>query len=89
MEYPRELINWLLSDDTGISSKNICKAMLGLGDDNEFLMAPSDRGDRERCIRLLKIMPNWFDRLEGMKMLGGDWIEQIDLIIKEYNEQPN
>jgi hypothetical protein len=61
--------------------------------------APSDAGDRGRCIRLLNKMPEWWDRLDEMASIpshrvnyfsGGGlqvkeegWREQIPLIRKE------
>lgn len=53
-------IEWLLSGDTGVSSKTILSAMTGekmiggFGPD-----IPGDFGDFGRCYRLLKNFPEW------------------------------
>ncbi|MES2224978.1 MAG: hypothetical protein V4478_03250 [Patescibacteria group bacterium] len=75
------VVGWLLSDDTGTSSKALCRHMLGIKGDH---CAPSDQGDRGRCIRLLKMVPQWFDRLNEMSMYP-DWREQVMLIQGEMN----
>lgn len=53
-------IEWLLSDDTGISSKTILLVMLKCDDVDSFrpdvIYDPDDLG---RCIRLLKLFPEW------------------------------
>jgi hypothetical protein len=57
-------IEWLLSDDTGVSSMTICAVMTGskicgvFGPD-----IPHDSGDFGRCYRLLTHFPEWRDRL--------------------------
>ena len=91
-----KIIEWATGDDTGASSKALCRFMLGLEHDGSV---PSDAGDRGRCIRLLDLIPEWWDRLDevaslpshevvvisskeiGREMRG--WKEQIPLIKKE------
>ena len=77
-ERDHKLFEWLLSDDTGVSSKTLCRHMLGIKQ-IDFSGAPSDKWDRGRCVRLLKIMPQWIDRLDEISNLQG-WNEQIPLI---------
>jgi hypothetical protein len=57
---------WLLSDDTGMSSKSIARHM-ALGHDMGYSSPPSDSGDRGRCIRLLELIPEWLPRLDEMR----------------------
>lgn len=64
IEY-RTLI-WLLSDDTGVSSKAIARHM-ALGHDMGYSSPPSDSSDRGRCIRLLELIPEWINRLGEMR----------------------
>ena len=55
---------WALSDDTGISSKTICRYMSGKhGTTGAHSAPPSDADDRGRCIRLLELIPEWIPRL--------------------------
>ncbi len=93
-----ELVKWLLSDDTGMSSKAICNFMLDLPDQNNY-SKPMDKWDRGRCIRLLNIMPKWWDRIDEMATIPSrksinigavgitvdedSWAHQIILIRKE------
>jgi hypothetical protein len=57
-------IEWLLSDDTGISSKTILSVMTGSKFTDRFGPGvPMDSGDFGRCYRLLKIFPKWEKRL--------------------------
>lgn len=74
------IIEWLLSDDVGSSSKSIVIHMF-----NSKSMKnspPYDFDDRSRCVKLLKIIPEWVERLDEMKVYKG-WEEQIPLIKKE------
>ena len=92
-----KIIVWALGDDTGMSSKAICRFMLGIKGDYS---APSDADDRGRCIRLLNLVPEWWDRLDEMAEIPGTkvltfehgevergWKEQIPLIKKERTTQ--
>lgn len=87
---------WLLGDDTGSSSKAICRFMLGI--EGEY-PAPFDVADRGRCIRLLNSIPKWWNRLDemaslpsikvnvfsskGMEIREDGWRQQIPLIKRE------
>lgn len=55
---PRE---WLDGYDTGISSKAICRTLLGLPVEDPT--PPRDPADFGRCYRLLKLFPDWRARL--------------------------
>jgi hypothetical protein len=60
-------IEWLLGDDTGMSSKSLCAFMLG--NTMRFGYPPSDSFDRGRCIRLLDLIPEWWSRLDELDNL--------------------
>ena len=77
----KDVFEWLLSDDTGCSSKAICAWMLDINYNRGG--SPGDADDRGRCIRLLQIMPEWVERLDEMKEINQNWSEQIDLIKAE------
>ena len=70
------IFKWLLSDDTGSSSMKLCAHMLGLERQG---FAPSDASDRGRCIRLLRLMPEWIERLDEMNQYLY-WPEEIILM---------
>ncbi len=81
-----KLLDWATGDDTGISSNAICRHMLGYekaGGWGWNMAAPSDSGDRGRCIRLLNLIPQWWDRLYELEDYGISWTEQIKLLEKE------
>lgn len=89
------IIEWLLSDDTGSSSKTLCAHMLNMT--IEWASTPSDASDRGRCIRLLRLVPEWVPRLNELvaaepgrpASVNGEtdhkygWREQVPLIISE------
>lgn len=60
----RRAIEWALGNDTGISSMAICGYMLGI--EGVRTTPPADAADRARCIRLLKLIPEWLPRLHQM-----------------------
>lgn len=94
-----KIIEWATGDDTGVSSKALCRFMLGLTNRAASFDCPSDADDRGRCIRLLNLIPEWWDRLDEMAVLPSvnvsvfilgaievqpqGWREQIPLIRKE------
>ena len=79
-EETKLVLEWLLSDDTGSSSKALCAWMLGIDYDCSY---PSDKWDRGRCIRLLQLIPSWINRLDEMKTVNRSWEDQIELIKQE------
>ena len=82
------MVEWCLGNDTGVSSERIMRHMLGLGSSPQWGdLPPSDEWDRGRCIRLLNLFPEWWDRLDEMRTLNISWNEQIDLIWKEKSEE--
>jgi len=95
----RKIIDWATSDDTGSSSIALCRQMLGLPTGKYGITAPFDSADRGRCIRLLNLIPEWWNRLDEMAKVSGitvttfsknglkteerGWKEQIPLIREE------
>lgn len=74
------LLNWATGDDTGVSSEVLLRHMLGLKQHHWGNLSPTDSADRGRCIRLLNIIPEWWDRLDE---LPENWKEQIKLMRTE------
>ena len=61
-------IKWIVSDDTGTSSKVIWAVMMGVPPSEiKNSSTPSDVGDFGRCYRLLKLMPEWEQRLDELR----------------------
>lgn len=63
---------WIVSNDTGSSSKAIWGRMIGVegaADRNH----PSDPCDLGRCLRLLKLIPEWAPRITEMAQLNPGW----------------
>jgi hypothetical protein len=59
---------WVLTGDTGTSSKAIAKHMLNIAIEGMFgFQPPSDGSDRQRCIKLLELVPEWLPRLDELK----------------------
>ena len=71
----KKLIRWLLSDDTGISSKQIAAVMAGI-EPRDTWHYPSDPSDLGRCLRLLERFPN-FDVWE-MRNVNGEWCHLVN-----------
>jgi len=68
------LLKWLLSDDTGISSKNIIRRFLNLP--TESFGWPHDAADFGRCYRMLKLCP--FIDISIMKDVDRIWADLVD-----------
>jgi hypothetical protein len=69
-------IDWILSDDTGCSSKTIWAVMMGSDyPKNDIPCGPSDFG---RCYKLLLAFPEWNDRLHEVAEKHPKWRPLID-----------
>lgn len=64
-------IGWLLSNDTGTSSKTICAVMTG--SDIPRPDVPYDLDDFGRCYRLLKLFPEWVERMPEVGRKFPEW----------------
>jgi len=56
---------WIVGDDTGVSSKVIWATMMGVEAKNKS--TPKDPSDFGRCYRLLKLIPSWESKLQYLK----------------------
>lgn len=74
---------WIVSQDTGASSKALWAAMMG---SKSYGSHPHDSSDIGRCFRLLDAIPEWRERLPEMAKVSpywaalvGDWqaLEQL------------
>jgi GNAT superfamily N-acetyltransferase len=65
--------NWLLGNDTGISSEAIVAYMEGATTSRRFGNHPHDPADLGRCIRLLAIAPDYRLRLSEMARVSPVW----------------
>src|SRR5579875_546641 len=66
---------WLLSDDTGLSSMAIVARMLGAR--HGHFPYPHDPSDLGRCLRLLERIPEWRARLGEMTAASPEWAALI------------
>lgn len=82
MSKDQKLIEWLLSDDTGASSKAIASHMALGKSDGSFPWDPSDIG---RCFRLLEAVPEWKGRIEEMGVYSKIWALLADQWQEIYN----
>jgi hypothetical protein len=73
-------IEWLLSHDTGTSSKVICQVMTGSGFARHPLEAstPRDPDDFGRCYRMLRHFPSWRARLEEVAHHYPHWRPMVE-----------
>lgn len=64
----RQVINWLLHGNTGVSSKCIISVMYGIEPHHRY--TPSDPSDFLRCLLLLEFFPDFRERLYQMKSIS-------------------
>lgn len=73
------VIQWLLSRDTGVSSKAIVAQLSNIVLESPFSMDhPHDPADLGRCIRLLEAIPEFRERLDEMKQVSLIWAALVD-----------
>lgn len=70
---PQEAIDWIVSGDTGASSKAIWATLTGAAIRQPWYSCPVDADDFGRCYRLLKFVPGWRERLPEMSSHGANW----------------
>ena len=73
-------IEWLLGNDTGISSKAIFSTMTGIQYPSAYenWNWPRDAGDFGRCYRLLELFPRWKSRLREVSERFPHWAPIIE-----------
>jgi len=62
---------WIVGDDTGMSSEAIWAYMSGV--EKKYYSHPGDPADLGRCLRLLKLIPEWKPRIFEMSKLSKEW----------------
>lgn len=77
----KKYVQWLLSDDTGLSSQTIWSVLSGVEfpDNTKYLPSvPYDCGDFGRCYRLLKLFPEWRSRLQEVSAKYHEWTKLVE-----------
>ena len=95
-ENMRICLEWLFSEDTGVSSKTMCAAYLGIKP-TMFTSVPYDSADFGRCYRFLKRFPNpkgvaehiWYELRNNpvWAEIGKNWDKLVDLYEKEKHKE--
>lgn len=84
-------IDWIISRDTGTSSKTIWAVMMGAELYDSFMVdIPHDPSDFGRCHRLLNHFPEWRDRLPEVAERFPKWLPLVnhwDELTELYNEE--
>jgi hypothetical protein len=73
----RDVANWLLSGDTGLSSEYMVTLAAGLGGEYNH---PYDKGDAGRCVRAIWRMPWVSSVLDKLAMNHKEWAEWVPWI---------
>jgi hypothetical protein len=69
----RAALAWLFGGDTGLSSKAILMAALGIRSTEPRIDYPLDPADLGRCLRMLDLMPWAFHGVDELAMLSKRW----------------
>ena len=80
---------WIVSGQTGSSSKTIWAALVGVKNSLDPSV-PQDPGDFGRCFRLLTLVPGWRDRLQEVAAAFPMWEPMVtawDELEKLYTEE--
>ena len=71
-EFIKRAAQWIVGEDTGLSSISIWAHMMGVEPEDGFT-SPSDPSDLGRCLRLLRSFPEWDQRISEMADCGHGW----------------
>lgn len=85
IEALRKPIQWIVSNDTGVSSKTIWSVFMGV--EPYYTDVPADEADYGRCVRLLQFIPEWQSRLGEVVEKYPRWKEAIDHILATLKEE--
>ncbi len=84
-------MDWMMSGDTGTSSKTICAVMTGSKLSGPFgADVPHDPSDFGRCYRLLALFPEWRNRLDEVAFHFPAWtalVREWDNLTAMYEEE--
>jgi hypothetical protein len=64
---------WIINGKTGESSITIFAVMVGVKCENHYPGHPYDSGDFGRCSDLLRLIPEWRERLPEVSALYPEW----------------
>jgi hypothetical protein len=76
--FNRRALEWLLSDDTGTSSRTIVAATTGLTIAFHKTGTPRDMGDFGRCVRMLDALPELRSKLYRVSERHPEWSPLIE-----------
>lgn len=74
---PSEALRWVAGNHVGLSSMAIWSNMAGV-EPKRGWANPWDPDDLSRCLRLLKEVPQWADRLPEMAKRSPEWAALIE-----------
>lgn len=64
---------WIVGEHVGASSKSIWAHMMGAGAPRGQWSVPHDPDDMSRCLRLLRLIPEWAPRIPEMAARSPQW----------------
>lgn len=71
-------MSWIVGENVGESSKAIWAHMMGAGKPRWGYSYPHDPDDLSRCLRLLRLIPEWRERMPEMAKHGMVWRALIE-----------
>lgn len=77
IEMTKAALEWIVGDDTGLSSKALWAKMMGV-EPRHYYNYPHDGGDFGRCDRLLNAVPEWRARLPEMAACSPQWAALVE-----------
>jgi hypothetical protein len=86
----RKICQWLLTGETGVSSKTMVCAALGIAPKDKTCNWPHDMGDFGRCWKLVKVVPELRDHFSTIAGLSPAWasvIREFDTIGALYEKE--
>tara|TARA_R110000851_G_scaffold100026_4_gene215447 strand:+ start:130 stop:474 length:345 start_codon:yes stop_codon:yes gene_type:complete len=79
MSIEKKILVWIASGETGVSSKAMAFAAVGIENKGSFgNHAPSDPADFNRCLKLVKEIPEIENHFDTIADLSDDWELLID-----------
>jgi len=83
-----KVLEWTAGDDVGISSQ--CMAFVSCGVKPKYKCTPSDPADLNRCLKLVKQIPEIKDKFDQISKISNHWksvIDNWDLLEKTFIDE--
>jgi hypothetical protein len=90
MSIEKKVLNWLSDEDSDVGESSKCMAFTAVGNSSKYGWTPSDPSDFNRCLKLIKEIPEIklsFDKISSLNKHWKSVIDNWDLLEKTFIDE--